>query len=95
MIPVQRFASGVLAELVRRQPPSKARTDFAWQLAVGPGIARATVVELKDGVLTVTATDARWLQELKRAREVVLGRLQDMMGPDQITRIKWNTRLRG
>jgi predicted nucleic acid-binding Zn ribbon protein len=92
MIPVQRFASGVLAELVRRQPPSKARTDFAWQLAVGPAIARATVVGLDDGgVLTVRATDARWLQELKRAQEVILPRLQDLLGPDQVTRIRWNS----
>lgn len=89
MIPVQRFASGVLADIVRRQPPSKARTSFAWRLAVGPAIARATVVELENGVLTVTATDPRWVRELKRAREIVLARLRDALGPDQITRIKW------
>jgi predicted nucleic acid-binding Zn ribbon protein len=91
MIPVQRFASGVIADIVRRQPASKARTEFAWQLAVGPAIARATVVNLDQGMLRVTAIDARWIQELKRSRDVILARLQDLLGADQITHIRWNS----
>jgi hypothetical protein len=68
MLPIQNFSSGVLAEIIRRQPPSPARTNFAWQLAVGPALARATVVELAEGVLTVKAVDRRWLREIERAR---------------------------
>ena len=59
MIPLQSFSSGVLAEIVRRQPASKERTTFAWQLAVGPALARATTVELTDGVLMVTSARIR------------------------------------
>jgi predicted nucleic acid-binding Zn ribbon protein len=87
MIPIQHFASGVLAEMIRRQPASKERTAFAWQLAVGQALARVTTVELREGVLTVRAADARWMRELRRASETILARMQHLLGRDAITRI--------
>jgi hypothetical protein len=88
MIPVQSFSSSVLAEIVRRQPASKERTNFAWQLAVGQALARVTTVELSQGVLTVRAIDPRWVVEIERAREPVLRKLQDLLGPGEISRLK-------
>ena len=82
MLPVQHIASGVLGEVIRRQRPSPARTAFAWSVAVGPALARATSVELRDRVLIVTPKDARWTQELDRASETILGRLQMLIGPE-------------
>lgn len=87
MIPLQSFSSGVIAEIVRRQPASKERTNFAWQLAVGPALARATTVELTDGVLTVRAVDRRWIQEIDRAKGNVMLKMQHILGSDQVTRI--------
>ncbi len=88
MLPIQNFATGVLASAIRRQPASKARTDFAWQLAVGPALARVTTVELTDaGVLTVRARDPRWLRELERARPAVLQKMQDLLGKEQVRRL--------
>jgi predicted nucleic acid-binding Zn ribbon protein len=87
MIPVQNFSSGVLAEILRRQPPSKERTRLAWQLAVGAALARATTVELTAGVLTVRATDARWVHEIDRAHTRILQKMQDLLGADDVTRI--------
>lgn len=88
MIPVQDFSQSVLAQIVRRQPPSQARTNFAWQLAVGQAVARATTVELNDGVLTVRAVDRRWIQEIERARTGVLQKLQHLLGKEQVERIE-------
>jgi len=88
MIPLQSFSSGVIAEIVRRQPASKERTNFAWQLAVGQAIARATTVELTDGVLRVRALDQRWIREIERARAVVMLKMQQILGTDQVTRIE-------
>ena len=82
VLPVQDIASGVLGEVIRRQHPSPARTAFAWSVAVGPALARATVVELRDSVLIVTAKDARWTRELARAAETILSRLQLLVGPE-------------
>jgi predicted nucleic acid-binding Zn ribbon protein len=87
MIPVHDFSTSVLAQIVRRQLPSQARTNFAWQLAVGQAVARATTVELKDGVLTVRAVDRRWMREIDPMRAVVLGKLQELLGKEQVTRI--------
>jgi hypothetical protein len=88
MIPLHKFSSGVLAEIVRRQPASKERTDFAWQLAVGPALARVTTVELSEGVLTVRAIDRRWVLEIERAREPVLQKMQHLLGKTEVVRIR-------
>jgi hypothetical protein len=87
MEPIQNFMTGVLAEVVRRQPASDARTTFAWQLAVGSALARVTTVELADGVLVVRTRDPRWRPEIERAKSTVLPRLQHLLGPDAVTRI--------
>ena len=87
MLPIQTFAGSVLAELVRRQPASKERTAFAWQLAVGPSLARVTSVDLADRVLTVRAKDHRWSREVARAEHTILARLQHLLGGDAISRI--------
>lgn len=84
MLPIQQFSTGVIAEIIRRQPPSPARTSFAWQLAVGTALARATEISLADGVLRVRATDDRWTREIRRASDVVLKRLQNLLGSETI-----------
>ena len=88
MLPIQHFSTGVLAEIVRRQPSSPARTAFAWQIVVGPALAKATAVELADGVLTVRSTDARWTLEINRARALVLARLQHLLGAESVTSLR-------
>ena len=80
MQPFQSFSSGVVAEAIRRQPASPARTAFAWSVAVGPAIARATSVELRGTELVVTARDPRWSKEIRRAADTILGRLQAFLG---------------
>jgi predicted nucleic acid-binding Zn ribbon protein len=88
MIPVQSFATGVIAEIVRRQPASRDRTNFAWQLAVGQALARATTVELSDGVLNVRAVDRRWIREIERARETVLAKMQHILGAEAVRTLR-------
>jgi predicted nucleic acid-binding Zn ribbon protein len=89
MLPIQHFSAGVIAGIVRRQPSSPARTSFAWQVAVGPALARVTTVSLADdGVLTVHAADKRWGNEIERAREVVVERLQNILGHDQVRSLR-------
>jgi predicted nucleic acid-binding Zn ribbon protein len=88
MRPIQTLAGGVLAQIVRRQPPSPARTAFAWQLAVGPAIARTTSVEMEGTTLHVHSKDERWLKEIERARSVILPKLQQLLGEQSVTRIR-------
>ena len=84
---IQAFSGTVLADLVRRQPASPARTAFAWQLAVGPALARVTSVALDGTVLRVSAADARWLAEIARARTTILPKVQHLLGKDSVTKI--------
>lgn len=91
MIPLQNFSASVIAEIVRRQPASKERTGFAWQLAVGQALARVTTVQLANGVLSVRAIDPRWLLEIDRAREPVLQKMQHLLGREQVARIVTRT----
>lgn len=88
MLPIQRFSGGVIAEIIRRQPASKERTAFAWQIAVGPAIARTTTVEIVDGVLRVSARDGRWGQEVTRAAATILARMQHLLGEHAVTSLK-------
>ena len=88
MVPVQSFAAGVIAEIVRRQPASKERTNFAWQLSVGQTLARVTTVELQDGVLNVRAVDRRWIREIERARDSVVEKMQHLLGADAVRTLK-------
>jgi predicted nucleic acid-binding Zn ribbon protein len=87
MIPLQQFVTGVVAEVIRRQPSSQARTTFAWEVSVGAAIARVTTAELVDGVLVVRARDPRWTVEVKRAEDTILKRMQHLLGPASVTRI--------
>jgi predicted nucleic acid-binding Zn ribbon protein len=87
MLPIQRFSSGVLAEVIRRQPSSPARTSLAWQVAAGAALAKVTTVELVDGVLHVRARDRRWLREIRDMRQQVLLRVQHLLGND-VTALK-------
>jgi predicted nucleic acid-binding Zn ribbon protein len=57
-------------------------------MAVGAALARATTVRLAEGVLIVSASDARWVTEIKAAREIVLRRVQHLLGPEAVTRIR-------
>jgi predicted nucleic acid-binding Zn ribbon protein len=88
VVPLQNFATGVIAEVIRRQPSSPERTSFAWQLAVGPALARSTRVELREGILTVHTRDTRWPPEIKRSADTILGRLQHLLGQTAVTRIE-------
>ena len=81
------FSGEVLAEVIRRQPASEARTAFAWQLAVGPALSRVTSIQLDGTTLHVSASDERWLKEIARAQATILPKLQQLLGKSAITKI--------
>lgn len=82
------FAPAVLADAIRRQPASAARTAFAWSVAAGPAMARAASVETRDGVLVVTPKDARWSREIERSSATLLARVQELVGTTEIKSLR-------
>jgi hypothetical protein len=83
MIPVQRVLPDMLGDIIKRQPLSPAKVDFAWRTSVGPAIARVSAVQLgADGTLRVRVEDRRWKREIDRARDIIRARLDRLLGAD-------------
>ena len=89
MIPLQHCMPAALAELLSRQPLSAAKVEFAWRTAVGAAIGRATTVRLADdGTLEVWMLDARWGLEVERSAPLIQIRLETLLGPEVVRRIR-------
>ena len=79
---------GALMELLRGAPLSDGKVTFAWNAAVGPALERVTTVKLERTVLIVDAASAQWSRELERLRDVILARLQSLLGKDAVSRLE-------
>ena len=74
-------------ELLRGAPLSDGKVTFAWNAAVGPALERVTTVKLERTVLIVDAASPQWSRELERLRDVILARLQSLLGKDAVSSI--------
>ena len=85
---LQTILPRALAELLRHGPLSQGKLELAWRTAVGDGLSRVTTVRLQpDGVVDVLPADARWHRELKRSSNMILARLNSLLGPNAVTRL--------
>lgn len=83
----QDILAGVLPGLLRRAPLSPEKVQFAWRTAVGPQVARATRVVLRDRTLLVSAEDPRWTREVERAAHLIVPKLRALLGDEHVTGI--------
>ena len=82
-------ASHAVRRLLAGQPTTPAKIAFAWKIAAGQAMSRATETALSaDGVLVVRARTEAWHREVRVARALLLRRLQDLLGPGVIARLK-------
>ncbi len=88
MQPLVHVMPRVLRDIVRAAPLSHGKVDFAWQVAVGAAMARASAVRLEDGVLLVEAQTAQWGAAIMRASSTILSRLQGTLGADVVREIR-------
>ena len=77
---MQQLMPAALAEVLRKAPLTPEKVAFAWRTAVGAAVAKATSVELRDGVLRVRARDASWLREVERSAPLIRSRLSTVLG---------------
>lgn len=92
MRPIGSALPGALSELLRSAPLSPGKISFAWRAAVGPAIDRVTAATLNGGVLVVQADDRHWAREVTRSSGLILNRLQNLLGPDLVSRIEVRVR---
>jgi hypothetical protein len=73
-----------LAHLLQAAPLSQGKVEFAWSMAVGKALQRATSVRLDGNRLVVEAASPQWVREIARARPMILDRLQAYLGPGTV-----------
>ena len=88
MRPLSHVAPHALLALLRDAPLSSGKVGFAWRVAVGPAVERATDVRLEGRVLIVDTTSAQWSREVMRSSPVILKRLRELLGDDAVERIE-------
>jgi len=85
--PLQDALPGAVAELLRRAPLSPGKVAFAWRTAVGPAVERVTAVRLEGRTLLVEAAGPQWTREITRSSDVILTRVQSLLGKAVVDRI--------
>jgi hypothetical protein len=87
VIPVHRFLPDALAEILRKVPLTDDKVAFAWRSSVGPALDRGTTVNLRNGVLQVTAREAAWGREVQRSEARSRARLDSLLGRNVVRAI--------
>jgi predicted nucleic acid-binding Zn ribbon protein len=80
----QDILAGVLPRLLSKAPLTPEKVQFAWRTAVGPQVARATRVVLRDRRLLVSADDERWTHEVERAAHLIVPKLRALLGDENV-----------
>lgn len=82
---------GVVAEVVRKAPLTDEKVSFAWRLAVGPAVDKATTVRLgSDGTLHVKAESPAWNDAVRKSVGLIRSRLAHYLGDETVKRISYS-----
>jgi len=92
MKPLTSAVPGALAQLLREAPLSDGKVAFAWKVAVGPAVDRATAIKLDDATLIVDVTSAQWANEVRRSSAIILARLQTLLGKTAVAQLHVRSR---
>ena len=87
MEPLGALVDSVIPRLLAQSPLTPEKVNFAWRMAVGPAIDRVTRARLA-GVTLLVDGDAQWLREVDRSRELILSRVQRLLGAGVVRGIK-------
>jgi predicted nucleic acid-binding Zn ribbon protein len=86
---LQSLLPDTVRALLRQGPLSQEKLEFAWRLAVGPAIDRATRVTLSgEAGVVVTVLDAGWRKEVRRSQAEILGKLRALLGPEAVGQLR-------
>jgi hypothetical protein len=92
MTPAREILPGVLAEVIKKAPLTPEKVAFAWRLAVGPAVGKATTVRLDGhGVLHVTATTPAWIAAVRKSTSLVHLRMNDLLGDAVVKAVKFES----
>jgi len=90
VIKANQVMPAVVGDVVRKAPLTDAKVAFAWRLAVGPAIAKATTVRLgSDGTLYLTAESKAWVDSVRDSIGIIRSRLAHYLGDHAVKRIHY------
>jgi len=90
VIKANQVMPAVVGEVIRKAPLTDEKVAFAWRLAVGPAIAKATTVRLApDGTLYLTAESKPWVDSIRASIGLIRSRLAHFLGDDAVKRISF------
>jgi len=90
VIKANQVMPAVVGEVIRKAPLSDAKVAFAWRLAVGPAVHKATTVRLgSDGTLYVSAESKAWVDSVRASVGLIRSRLAHFLGEDAVKRISY------
>jgi hypothetical protein len=82
----------VLAEMIRKAPLTDEKVTFAWRLAVGPALGKATTVRLSSsGTLHVSADAPAWLDAVRKSSGLIRSRLAHFLGEDAVRQLSYGS----
>ena len=82
----------VVEEVVRKAPLTPEKVAFAWRMAVGPAIGKATSVRLgENGTLYVTSDSPAWASAVRKSTSLIQIRLEGFLGPDAVKALQFNS----
>ena len=84
MIPVHQVMPDALAAVLQHAPLTPEKVAFAWRIAVGSAVDRATTIELRGKILHVQVKDAAWRREVERSAGLIRSRLSRLLGQDVV-----------
>jgi hypothetical protein len=90
--PASEILTGVLAEVIKKAPLTPEKVAFAWRLAVGPAVAKATTVSLDAvGVLHVQASTPAWIAAVRKSTSLVHHRMNDLLGEGTVKTVQFDS----
>ena len=90
VIKANQVMPGVVADVIRKAPLTDEKVTFAWRLAVGPAVAKATSVRLgSDGTLYLRADAPAWQDGVRQSVGLIRSRLAHYLGEHAVKRIHY------
>ena len=91
VIKANQVMPAVVADVIRKAPLTDEKVEFAWRLAVGAAVAKATTARLgADGTLYVSAESQAWVDSVRASVGLIRSRLAHFLGDNAIKRISYD-----
>jgi hypothetical protein len=85
--PLGPLVDSVIPRLLAQAPMTPEKVNFAWRVAVGAAIDHVTRARLA-GVTLIVDGEPQWLREVDRSQDLILRRLQRLLGAETVRFLK-------